>query len=204
MWDYYDPNIYILEEKVMCGSIDGDTIRRYISLLEKCQWFRRVWTFQEFMLPPNVCHTSDKYTGTMHLIYPEDLLRIRKMCPYPVEHGGRTPLMPHENHTSIYMMKGQPGYTDINLERMLNALLYSSRESTNDVDYYYGIAGVTGAILRPNLSLHKVEKEFFAYCRTQGIYLKKVPSSRTGFYGNLEMRNFYGYKINPRIQGYIA
>jgi hypothetical protein len=161
MIDYTD-ECTTLENCIING--DVSVTNKYMDELDKSIWFTRIWTFQEYMLPERVCHTSEKYTGTAYFISPTQL---RDAYDRGIKFDNNTR---YRGNLTAYFLKEIKDITSININSVVDSIMDGKKQCENKEDYYYGIAGMFGIWLTPGQSYEIVEKEFMEKCNTRGIH----------------------------------
>jgi hypothetical protein len=156
----YSQDTYEHEHNIMRG--DTWSSCNYVFSLDKCKWFTRVWTLQEYLLPPSVIYTSEGDSEAMHLISTEQLHKICKS----IYLDGNTFV-----GIDMFVERHKYNLKTMGFQKMLRYIAKMKRESTKEEDYYYGIAGLLEFPLTPNLGFDRVEKEFIRYCKIKGSTL---------------------------------
>jgi hypothetical protein len=139
---------------------NGKIVFKHALSFAKCKWNKRVWTIQEWFLPPKVYYTEETFEKDFHMINPQDI-------------------------NQVLSWEGNVARTIINLRLSISAivlferhldsftrvvrLVKSGRECTKPQDYYYGIAGICGISLTDGLSFREVEEEFLIGLKNVGF-----------------------------------
>jgi hypothetical protein len=146
-----DINIpYILNQPKKTWIKSTNVIIDHMTNVRTCKWNKRVWTFQEWILPPKILYTEE-IGDNLSMVNP-DILR---------DHIKSIGLQVFFLTTSNIQNDALFERRKENQSSMIKTLMKSGRECKNPEDYYYGIAGAFGISLRNGLPLLKVEKEFF-------------------------------------------
>jgi hypothetical protein len=148
---------------------DFRKIFKHMIAILRCKWNKRVWTLQEWYLPPKAYYTEEIFKDKLTIIDPDhvcDILgKIRRnhtfaslYLKYGYEHG----------HSQIFMKRNMLGIKE--------TLIFGDRECKNPEDYYYGVAGVLGIKLTDGLSYREVEEEFLLeFRKDKSCIAKKSP-----------------------------
>lgn len=133
-------------------------IAHMIDVVE-CKWSKRVWTFQEWVLPPKTYYTEETINDEhFHMIDRHDLNKIR------------TNSTGHDIWWIVnFIIRIKPPTlvtttfdADRSFEGVITHLMKSGRKCMDRRDYYYGIAGVLEIQLTDGLPFDKVEEEFLS------------------------------------------
>lgn len=168
-------------EKLLNGPIEAC----YTTMSGYGNWFNRVWTWQEAVLPPKLLFCREQDGG--HEYDPFDHEYLLKLFPYEFMKG------PGIHADSDYMVR-ELEKLDMNRRDVvfqLFPILYiislgkerrdtrsniirlheSDRKCTNDEDYVYGITGVLNVSIPKGLTLKKATIELEKELRKQGIFV---------------------------------
>jgi hypothetical protein len=130
--------------------------KHVVEILE-CEWNKRVWTFQECLLPPEICYTSETVGDNFCVVNKDMFIYAEDAAKYTtwvgIVHPYRAGIL--RNHVRHMFEKGT------SMPNAIRQLIRSGRKCKNREDYYYGIAGVFGFKLTDGLTFEDVEKEFF-------------------------------------------
>jgi len=136
-------------------------IAHMIDVVE-CKWSKRVWTFQEWMLPPKVCYTEETVNNEyLYLIDRHDLNKITTGRGIWWIINAIIRIKPATLVTTTFD-------ADRSFEGVITHLMKSGRKCMKPEDYYYGIAGVLEIQLTDGLPFDEVEEQFLS--RLERIY----------------------------------
>jgi hypothetical protein len=137
---------------------------KHVCKVSECEWSKRVWTFQEWMLPPRVLYTSEADKESF-FVDPDVMFDIEAdesiieklfLLIFFTLNFGRI-----RRAGRVFQRKKN------NMYSLMLYLAESERKCRNDEDYYYGIAGVFNIPLTDGLSFLEVEKEFLFHFKNQ-------------------------------------
>jgi hypothetical protein len=137
---------------------------KHVCKVSECKWSKRVWTFQEWMLPPRVLYTSEADKESF-FVDPDVMFDIEAdesiieklfLLIFFTLNFGRI-----RRAGRVFQRKKN------NMYSLMLYLAESERKCRNDEDYYYGIAGVFNIPLTDGLSFLEVEKEFLFHFKNQ-------------------------------------
>jgi hypothetical protein len=123
-------------------------LREHMNDLTECKWGKRVWTLQEWLLPPEIFYTE------------ETLDKLLMMDPNTLTHMVRTlgSIQRDSDYTAREVISF--GHNRKIITNIEVHLVGSGRECKNPEDYYYGIAGLFDIPLPDGLTFLEAEEEF--------------------------------------------
>jgi hypothetical protein len=161
----------------------------HILEIAECKWNKRVWTLQEWMLPPIICYTTERIEEVFFIIYPDSIIktyfpdgRRSKFWWIYVMPKIRRIVSSFIMFTRKARMDGLMDNTNAIIAATL--LMKSGRECKNPEDYYYGAASFIGISLTDGLSFLEVEEEFLLqYNKLSRTRMKRIePIGTEGIY----------------------
>lgn len=159
--------------RLFIGLSESGTLKMVLKCMNEimeCKWNKRVWTLQEWVLPPIILYTTETIEEVFHIASPNTLLDILVKIHDDAD----------DIATNIIVIKNIPRIAYIrdmferNSEDVISHLISSERKCKDHKDYYYGIAGILDISLTDGSTFEEVEKEFFTqWNKTAGIPLKR-------------------------------
>jgi hypothetical protein len=132
----------------------SSAVDEYMDLLSSCNWFKRVWTLQESILPKKVFYTPEHTTSKLYVY---DLYTIGDAID-PVLAGYSFFERPHAKNSNIY------------IDGTLTKLKITTRFCKELPDYFYGISGLFGLEIKSGLDWKEARNEL-----SQKIIENNVP-----------------------------
>jgi hypothetical protein len=158
------------EEQVMCRDvISTGKLERYISSINKCQWFHRVWTLQETVLSPKVGFVSEISGNHEYEPIDEHVFIRNSNVNFISFKDGENPNSNDIVDILSYIVTTI--FKDMNKGELLRYISTSERKCTSDPDYVYGISGILGVSIPDKLTLEEGISYMYAELQKQGIYV---------------------------------
>ena len=167
----------------------------YLSGIATAKWFKRVWTWQEAILPPKLLFCSER-AGT-YVYDPFDHEFLRKLFPYKllgkiIEDVGNTRMCDEWTRWGITIDNGSQTESSEILSYLLPLMRLrvkefdiwdniriaadSERKCTNKKDFVYGITGVLNLSVPKGLELDDAMTELEKELQKQGIFIAWNPN----------------------------
>jgi hypothetical protein len=148
-------------------SAKWDEIDSYISSIDECQWFNRVWTLQEALLPTNVSFISEiagnhKYAPIDKYTFMRDDKEVFEDYKFGEARGIGL------DDTLRCVVKNI--FKDMTRDELLAEILSSFRMCSSEPDYVYGISGLLNISIPDKLTLEDGLFYMFVELQKQGIY----------------------------------
>jgi hypothetical protein len=165
------------------GTIAENLVKKYgkyFTSIQHCNWFHRVWTWQEAVLPPKLLFCSEqagsyKYDPFDHMCLKGLFMYNFKDIRYFDEYGhvGVSNMSLHE---CLPIIKSIVSITILCRERSniwdnVASAFISTRKCTNKEDYVYGIAGILDVFIPGNLALDGAMRELEKGLQRHGIFI---------------------------------
>jgi hypothetical protein len=167
----------------LAGSFPKGSYELYLGSLMQAEWFERVWTWQEAVLPPKLLFCSERANGYEYDPYDRDFLA--KIFPYKdmgydkddkliAAPSGRVFPRPLSSIKTITNLKTQRG----NLWENIVLAADSNRKCTNKEDFVYGIIGILDIAIKNGKELDEAMEVLKEILRKNGIFIgeKTMPS----------------------------
>lgn len=164
----------------------------YLKNLSECDWFNRVWTWQEAVLPPKLFFCSEQ--AGEYRYDPFDQEFLKELFPYKSLEAGFTAIiggnmsvinemdqLKEQDENLFKILKYLTPITDIGRKHSIYndvmTLHASERECTDEQDYVYGIMGILNIVVPKSLTLDKAIIEFDKSLQRQGIFIEEADDS---------------------------
>jgi hypothetical protein len=131
-----------------------NAIHNHLVEILECKWGRRVWTLQEWILPPKISYTEETFEGRFCTVDPDVL---GKAFHEADESDFRSIVQFTKIRESVAYE-----YIISRGKDVVGHLMFGKRECKNPEDYYYGIAGIFELDLPNGLKFEEVEKIFLS------------------------------------------
>jgi hypothetical protein len=175
----------------MLSSCNVDTypseLEYYVRTIRNANWFKRVWTWQEAVLPPKLLFCSEQTKPHKYEPFDDEFLRGLLPCDIfgrgkrkiPNVRSGETPfdLSKERFETEVAtILESFRLIVHSNDKRHdiwdnIRIAADSERICTNEEDYVYGITGVLNVSIPMNLTLDKAMDELEKELQKQGIFI---------------------------------
>jgi len=184
----------------LAGSFPKGSYELYLGSLMQAEWFERVWTWQEAVLPPKLLFCSERANGYEYDPYDHAYLRELfqykdmgyddddKLDPAPLGRVFPRPLSSIKTITSV-KKQGRDLWENIVLAAD------SNRKCTNEEDFVYGIIGILDVAIPKGQTLDQAMELLKEILRKSGIFVGKktipnytpIPNTLSDLYKDLRL-----------------
>jgi hypothetical protein len=163
-----------------------EILAKHMLKVAECKWSKRVWTLQEWLLPPKACYTAETTEEGLYLINSDAIVRcIRyKSSEYSTFDNSMKAAKISRFYATIYLILRLRRTIRSNMfmrggDRLMHTVIHlmEGKRECKNLDYYYGIAGIFKVSLTDGLPFLEVEKEFLRHMKDRGGPIIRLESS---------------------------